>query len=108
MVFLPGNKKHHHARGGGGDHFTKGGEVGWDPMGGNPWEPTGIPWEGTHGRGNPWEPKGSHERGSRTPSGIFFPDSASALRVLVGFKGSNVLPGCWRVAGEVDRRHLLL
>ena len=43
-------------------------------MGGDPWEPKGIPWEGipwegTHGRGNPWEPKGSHGRGSRTPHG---------------------------------------
>ena len=28
-------------------------------MGGDPWEPKGIPWEGTHGRKNPWEPKGS-------------------------------------------------
>ena len=27
--------------------------VGWDPMGGDPWEPKGIPWEGTNGRGNP-------------------------------------------------------
>ena len=43
--------------------------VGWDPMGGNPWEPKGIPWEGTHGRGNPWEPKGSHGRGSQTTHG---------------------------------------
>ena len=42
--------------------------VGWDPMGGDPWEPKGIPWEGTHGSGNPWEPKGSWE-GSRTPHG---------------------------------------
>ena len=32
-----------------------------------------------------------------------FPNSASALRVLVGFKGSNVLPGCWRVAGGCRR-----
>ena len=35
-----------------------------------------------------------------------FPNSASALRVLVGFKGSNVLPGCWRVAGAAGSRHV--
>ena len=45
------------------------GEVGWDPMGGDPWEPKGIPWEGTHGRGNPWEAKGSHGRGPGHPMG---------------------------------------
>ena len=38
-------------------------------MGGDPWEPRGIPWEGTHGRGNPWEPKGSHGRGPGPPMG---------------------------------------
>ena len=55
--------------------------MGWDPMGGDPWEPKGIPWEGTDGRGtlgsprdpmggdlpwkgNPCEPKGSHGRGT--------------------------------------------
>ena len=27
-------------------------------MGGDLWEPKGIPWEGTHGSGNLWEPKG--------------------------------------------------
>ena len=43
--------------------------VGWDPMGGNPWEPKGIPWEETHGRRNSWEPKGSHGKGSRTSYG---------------------------------------
>ena len=42
-------------------------EVGWDPMGGDSWEPKGMPWEGTHGRGNPWEPKGSHGRGVPDP-----------------------------------------
>jgi len=27
-------------------------------MGGGPWDPKGVPWEGIHGRGNPWELKG--------------------------------------------------
>ena len=38
--------------------------MGWDPMGEDPWEPKGIPWEG-----NPWEPKGIPWEGSRTPHG---------------------------------------
>ena len=32
--------------------------VGWDPMGGDPWEPKRIPWEGTHGSGSPRDPMG--------------------------------------------------
>ena len=41
--------------------------VGWDPTGGDPWEPKGIPWEGTHGSGNPWEPKGIPREGVPDP-----------------------------------------
>jgi len=37
-------------------------------MGGGPWEPKGIPWEGTPLEGNPWEPKGSHGRGPGPPT----------------------------------------
>ena len=44
-------------------------------MGGDPWEPKGVPWEGTLGSsrdpmgGHAWEPKGSHGRGTPgTPS----------------------------------------
>ena len=51
------------------DQFGTRSGWGWDPMGGDPWEPKGIPWEGTPWEGDPWEPKGSHGRGPRPPHG---------------------------------------
>ena len=36
-------------------------------MGGDPWEPKEIPWEGTHGRGTHENPKGSHGKNPRNP-----------------------------------------
>ena len=69
------------------DQFGTRSGWGWDPIGGDPWEPNEIPWEGTpwegeplgaqgiplegsqtpHGRGTLWEPKGSHGRGPLGP-----------------------------------------